>query len=366
MSVRLTRHKRGWWEVDIRYRTPEGKRDRDRCKAPVASKSGALRWAQDRERHLLQHGPERKKKEVPCLEEFAPRFIIDHARANGLKPGGINHKETLLRVHLIPALGQRRLDSITTADVQKLKDRLNALKPKSRNNILTLLNTMLKKAVEWDVIDRLPCTIKLLKAQSASVDFFDFEEFDRLVGSAKQCDWRTHLIVLLAGQAGLRSGEMRALRWKDVNLDTRQIRVEQSEWRGQITPTKSGRIRYVPMTTPLVEALRQSRHLRGPLVLHRENGEMFTEAAIRAHVDRAARNAGLREKGPHMLRHTFCSHLAMNGVDARSIQELAGHQSILTTQRYMHLSPSAVANAIRVLEQRPAYRGDIGETASAN
>jgi hypothetical protein len=43
-----------------------------------------------------------------------------------------------------------------------------------------------------------------------------------------------------------------------------------------------------------------------------------------------------------MLRHTFCSHLAMNGVPARSIQELARHQSMLTTERYMHLSPSAV------------------------
>ena len=54
--------------------------------------------------------------------------------------------------------------------------------------------------------------------------------------------------------------------------------------------------------------------------------------------------------GAHRLRHTFCSHLAMRGAPARAIQELAGHQDLITTQRYMHLSPAAVENAIRLLE----------------
>jgi hypothetical protein len=51
------------------------------------------------------------------------------------------------------------------------------------------------------------------------------------------------------------------------------------------------------------------------------------------------------------LRHTFCSHLAMRGAPARAIQELAGHQDLTTTCAYMHLSPSAVESAIRLLEQ---------------
>ena len=55
--------------------------------------------------------------------------------------------------------------------------------------------------------------------------------------------------------------------------------------------------------------------------------------------------------GVHILRHTFCSHLAMKGAPARAIQELAGHQDLGTTQRYMHLSPSAIERAIRLLDQ---------------
>ena len=62
-------------------------------------------------------------------------------------------------------------------------------------------------------------------------------------------------------------------------------------------------------------------------------------------------------------RHTFCSHLAMLGAPARAIQELAGHQDLITTQRYMHLSPAALGTAVQLLDQR-RERGDILETGS--
>jgi hypothetical protein len=64
---------------------------------------------------------------------------------------------------------------------------------------------------------------------------------------------------------------------------------------------------------------------------------------------RSARRANVKA-GVHILRHTFCSHLAMRGAPARAIQELAGHQDLGTTQRYMHLSPAALDAAIRLLE----------------
>ena len=65
-----------------------------------------------------------------------------------------------------------------------------------------------------------------------------------------------------------------------------------------------------------------------------------------------------------MLRHSFCSHLATRGAPARAIQELAGHQDLSTSQRYMHLSPAALESAIRLLDQHGSVqnRGDILET----
>jgi hypothetical protein len=160
MSVKIRPYRRGGWEVDILLRLPSGDRYRERCKAPVASKSGALRWGQDRERHLLQNGPDQPKKEVPTLEGFAARFLNEHARANRQKPSGIAAKDTILRVHLVPRLGSKRLDAITTEDVQQLKVALGNRAAKTVNNVLAVLGVLLKKAVEWGVIDRVPCSIQ--------------------------------------------------------------------------------------------------------------------------------------------------------------------------------------------------------------
>lgn len=364
MSVRVRAYRTGGWEVDIAFRLPNGSRLRERSRAPVSSKSAAMRWGEDRERHLVLHGRPEPKKEVPTLEEFAPRFLDGHARANRQKPSGIVAKESILRVHLIPHLGQRKLDAITTEQVQLLKQRLSPRAPKTVNNTLTVLNTLLRKAMEWDVIDRMPCTIRLLPVAKASMGFFDFEEYDRLTVAARETDPNAYLIVLLGGDAGLRLGEMISLEWADVDLAKRQLCVQRSDWRGHVTVPKGGRLRHVPLTARLTTALREHRHLRGRLVICQRDGAPLSQWMVRDHVERAARKANVAKWGVHRLRHTFASHLAMRGAPARAIQELAGHQDLITTQRYMHLSPAAIEGAIRLLEspQTPHRRGDILET----
>ena len=163
MSVTVRPYRKGGWEVDVTFRLPDGRRYRERSKAPVVSRSGAARWGQDRERHLLQHGLPQKPKEVPTLEEFAPRFIDSYARANKQKPSGIAAKETILRVHLLPMLGAKQLDQITSEDIQRLKHHLLSRKAKTVNNVLTVLNTLMKVAVEWGVVERQSCAIRLVK-----------------------------------------------------------------------------------------------------------------------------------------------------------------------------------------------------------
>ena len=163
---------------------------------------------------------------------------------------------------------------------------------------------------------------------------------------------------------GLRCGEMMALEWTDVDLSRRQLSIRRSEWKGKVTVPKGGRSRRIPMTTRLAEALRTHRHLRSPRVLCEADGQPLTQNMVRGRVRKAARKANLAQEGVHILRHTFCSHLTMKGAPVRAIQELAGHKDITTTQRYMHLSPAAVASAIRLLENRNpvSESGDIVET----
>ncbi|HYJ95607.1 MAG TPA: tyrosine-type recombinase/integrase, partial [Vicinamibacterales bacterium] len=115
-------------------------------------------------------------------------------------------------------------------------------------------------------------------------------------------------------------------------------------------------------------ALRDHRHLKAPRVLCQRDGSPLIQEMVGDHVRRAAKRAGVAVSGAHRLRHTFCSHLAMRGAPTRAIQELAGHQDLSTTQRYMHLSPAAIEGAVRLLDQgRPISEsvGDILETGGS-
>ena len=195
------------------------------------------------------------------------------------------------------------------------------------------------------------CTIRQVKASRPVMSFHDFDAFEQLVAAAQAVDANTHLIVLLGGEAGLRCGEMMALEWSDVTLrPPPQLRICRSEWHGQVTPTKGGRTRYVRMTGRLAAAIREHRHLRGPRVLM-DRGRSLSQKMVQNRVRRAARSAGLAQQGVHVLRHAFCSHLSMRGAPVAAIQALAGHADLSTTQRYMHLSPAALAGAIGLLER---------------
>ncbi len=169
-------------------------------------------------------------------------------------------------------------------------------------------------------------------------------------------------MVLLGGDAGLRLGEIIALEWRDVELSARRLTVQRSEWLRHVTVPKGGRSRQA--------ALGGGRHLRSDRVLCLEDGSSITRDRVIKAIRGAQRVAGI-DQGVHILRHTFCSHLAMKGAPARAIQELAGHADLSTTQRYMHLSPAATEDAIRLLDGRqsgvdlPEKFGDILDTRDA-
>jgi integrase len=185
---------------------------------------------------------------------------------------------------------------------------------------------------------------------------------------------RSKVLVLVGGDAGLRSGEMRALRWRDVNQETRQLCVERNDWRGYVSTTKGGRLRHEPLTTRLAIALRDHRHLRGPLVLASPEGGWLTESAVVVRVRRAARQAGLENTGPRILR----PHVLFAFGDARRTvgachSGTRRDRDLMTMQRYMHLSVAMIDHAIRLLEAptvRPAQgdilEGENGEERNSN
>jgi integrase len=353
-----------WW-VEIRFRWPEDRTlYRERRIAQVTSKSGALRWGEAAERTLICAGkaaltPPPPAKEVPTLKDFAPRFISEHARANRHKASGIHTKERIFALHLLPALGAKRLDEITDAEVQAFKTResIQKLGRKSLNCIMTVLSSALNVARSWGIISTVP-TIKMVKAESPPAPFYDFDQYAKLVEAARAAGSKYLLAVLLGGDAGLRRGEMLAIRKADVDLVRGQLHVRRSSWNGIEDLPKGGRSRSVTLTKELAKAL---QHAASPRVL----GEI-NENEIQLWIERLTAAAGLPvTRSLHILRHTFCSHLAMHGAPTRAIQVAAGHASITTTELYMHLSPSAEEGAIRLLDDA-RQRGKGGAKVPAS
>jgi integrase len=367
MNVKVRKKKgKGWLEVYLWLRLPNGEKYEEKRKSPVESKSGAMRWGEARLQHIASHWQEFSREEldkqkhlepkasVPTVKEFGERFIRDYAEANRQKPSTIEAKKSIMKNHLVPMFADVPLDRVTTLQVQELKGKLSHRSPKTVNNVLNTLSVMLGCAVKWGVIERKPCHIELIKSQSPEMSFYDLEEHKRLVEVAAELDERIHLLVVLGCDAGLRCGEIVALEWADIDFKRNVINVSRAERQGKVSVPKSGKSRRVPMTRTLARLLKQLQHLRGPRVLWREDGiKKLERPQLRKWLSRAQHKAGLRDNGGlHIMRHTFCSHLAMQGVPVNAIKELAGHSDIKTTMRYMHLSPAAREMAVQALDHR--------------
>jgi integrase len=347
---------RKFWMIDVDYQQPDGQRVRVRKVSPVQTLRGAERYERDLRSSLLDGTfgrEEEKRAPVPTLGEFKQRFIDEWCKANKQKPSGIDSKDSAFRNYLLPVFAERRLDSFTPADEDKLKKSLLDYAASTYNNAASTMNMVLKAAARWGVIRHVPHRFMLLKRQKGRPKFYDFDQYEWLVEAAAKEDARILLLVLLGGDAGLRRGEIIALELADVDLRRGQLTVERSEWKGKVTETKGKKYRVVPLTQRLQKALTANRHLRGPRVLYTDDGATVTAKVLQKWMARAQKRAQLRAGGAlHILRHTFCSHLAMRGAPALSIQVLAGHEDLTTTLGYMHLAKGETERAIRLLDDR--------------
>ncbi len=272
-------------------------------------------------------------------------------RANRHKPRGVEAKESIFRIHLQPRLGKRRLDKITELDIQQLKADLSEKKAKTINNILAVLNKLLKTAVRWRVLESMPLTIDLLKTEPPDIGFYEVPQYRRLVREAREIGTHVLAVVLLGGDAGLRRNEIIALSPLDIDMKRGLITVRHSDWNGALLATKGNRPRVVPMTRVLRAALRDLLDAKRKRLLLGPTGEPLSISTVRTWLRWAQNAAGLPDKGLHVLRHTFCSRLATCGATVLAIRELAGHRSLRTTLRYMHLSPNERNRAIALLDE---------------
>lgn len=337
--------KKTWW-VDFRFN-----RARYRKRSPYNSMSGAQAY-ESALRQKLASGfslDEKPKEQDQLFKKFAWTWFETYVKNNN-KASTISNKKYILKNQLIPFFGKTPLNQITIGLVEKFKaEKRKKKSQKTINNYLEVLRTCLNCAQEWYDLEKVP-KIKKSKSPPVSFDFLTQRECEWLSSKLEDV-WKD--IFVVATKTGLRMGELRGLRWQDINWNNRTLTVNHS-WcnygKGLVSP-KSNKTRNVPLVSEVYNLLFQRKEKTGFIFLDEFEG-MFNDSRFNRELEKACKKAELRRITCHKLRHTFASHLAMAGAPIPSIQQLMGHADIQTTMRYAHLSPSSLKNVIDLLDSK--------------
>jgi integrase len=229
--------------------------------------------------------------------------------------------------------------ALTAKQVEDYKVKRRAtVSPATVNRELALLKHMCTKAVEWSYLKVNPLrSVRLLKEPPGRLRYLTWEEMGSLV---EACSPHLRPIVVTAMHTGMRKSEILGLKWQDIDFGVKTMSVHR---------TKNNEPRVIPMNQTLYDELHNlPRRLHTPYVFCHENGERYDE--VKRSFKSACRKAGIIDFRFHDLRHTFASHLVMNGIDLKTVQYLLGHKDIRMTLRYAHLSGEHLQAAVGTLD----------------
>lgn len=338
------RSNNGRWFVDFRF-----SHKRYRLISPENSKKGAQAFESFLRSNLAKGIPVEEviEEEEKTFYEFAEYWFRTYVETNN-KPTTKRAKRMTLNAHLYPHFKDLKLSEITSMRIERLKaEKLKSgLSVKTVNNILSTLRVCLNTAFEWNELKAMP-KIKWLKVSDQPFDFLNEEECLALLNAAQTVIERD--MLLCAMRTGMRRGELLGLEWSSVDFARNKIVVQQSYVEGHLHSTKNNRIRYIPMSADLRHVLMQRKKLKGFVFSETEKPVRGIMASKWLY--KLCERAEMRSIGWHVLRHTFASHLVMKGVPMRAVQMLLGHSSIQMTERYSHLAPSTLHDAVAVLDK---------------
>jgi integrase len=281
-----------------------------------------------------------------CFEEAAREWLryVEYDRKR--RRSTVRDYRIVVDKVLLPAFGDAPLEAITSAHVDAFRGRVVAegrLSARTINKYLALVHGILKRAQRVyglsanaaAGVERQPLR------RSGDFDVLTAEEVEALVRAAASP--QDAALYATAAYAGLRLGELRALRWRDVDFGKRLIHVRRSYvQRGEGRP-KSGRVRSVPMIDQVARALdelsRRERFTRDEhLVFCNDLGKHFEDSALRRRFYASREHAGLKPIRFHDLRHTFGT-LAVQVFPLSDVKAYMGHADIATTMIYVHHVP---------------------------
>ncbi len=367
----------------LAYRVQDGRRQRVKIGTYPAVTAKLARDKAEKEfaSVVLGNNPQAKRKSDQQMRLKARHETLEGFLEHKYKDWALAHQrrgsETLALIQRsFKPLYPKKLSDISAWDIQiwRTQKAKAGIKPATINRAVTTLKAILNKALEWGAVDVNPLqTIKPLKLDSKGViRYLSAEEESRLrqalddrqaeiiAGRDSGNDWRKARgreelpriegalvdylkpMVLLALNTGLRREELFSLRWSDINLDRKTLRVAGEN-------AKSGHTRYVPLNSETLAILKEWRkQATAELVFPSPlTGQKFNSIAKAWTLLR--KRAALKDFRLHDLRHTFASKLVMAGVDLYTVKELMGHSTIQMTERYAHLAPEHKASAVERL-----------------
>jgi len=281
------------------------------------------------------------------LSDFLDEYLI-HSKTN--KAPSTHRLEKGIAKTILSHFGNVLIRTIDNYGLEGYKaDRVSkGLKPASTNRELMAIKYMLRKAKDWKYIEHIP-PIKLLKVPIRPIEYLSVKEIDSLISHSSK--WLKPIIIVLRN-TGMRIGELLNLRLSDIDLTKGYITV--------ISP-KTNNYRVIPINnelSPLLHWLTNNyiapkgikinkrKHIHSEYLFCHSDGTKIK--SIKTSFNNACKRAGVKAT-VHMIRHSFASHLLMNGVDLVSIKELLGHASINTTMIYSHVSNEHKINAVEKL-----------------
>lgn len=360
MTIRkVTRRGKPVLVIDIVYRDAQGAKQRYRRDAQVQTMTAA----RAEERRLIgdlaavgsiEHhkapaqAPTTAPSSAPSWQASLERYLA--VRGPTLKPSTRSGYEEVSAAILTPRWGERPVDSIDQAELLALDASLASRGASSsrRRNAQIVARSVLKHALPREALPTFPplprVGSKVVRAPSPA-------DIAAMVASAPAA---FRLPLLLAAYAGLRAGEVRGLRWRDVDLRAGEVLIRSSICRGVEAAPKSGHERRVPLADVLRHALEQARGAPEELVCPSSRRDAqgrprpWSENALSKMTTRVARGCGVKCSF-HSLRHAFCTHLFRRGAPATVVQQLLGHSNLSVTQRYAHAVADDRRQAVALL-----------------
>lgn len=281
----------------------------------------------------------------PTIEYFYTRQYLPYVKSY---KRSWDTDETMIRNHLIPALGDRAMGSLIPPDIARVVEAMRSRNYAAGtiNRVLVLLRYGYTLALRWhiDGVDSNPAKeLKNLREDNKIERYLTPEQTTRLLEAV-----RSSLNPLLADIVafllftGARKREALDARWQDIDW-------RQKLWR--IPRTKSGKVRHVPLSSGALKLLWALKEKADPAIAHvfanPRTGLPFVSIFYSWNTARI--EAGLPELRIHDLRHSFASFLVNAGRSLYEVQELLGHADIRTTSRYAHLSRERLREAVEVV-----------------